>query len=812
MQSQPPSLPPQVTLAMDPATQAILELRRRAAGKELQRRKLIPFTAAFTNEYQPGWVHREIAEHLEAFMEAVERKLSPRLMIFLPPRLGKTQLVSRCFPAFMLGHHPSWEIICATFGQELADDIGRYVRTILNDPEYKALFPDTKIQAGSNAADRMDTTARGGYRALGRGGSLTGRGAHCIAAGQLVETETGPVPIELVIPGDRVWSWNPGRRVAELRTVQATKVTRSQPVVRLDTSSPYTFLRCTNAHLIYSDGTYTKAHDLTPGSPLLTLPHHTVPEERTHKVLQQGVLLRPQAQGGPYANLLALRRDRSRQSHAPQILREGLQECSPLELHAGAAELELARRPGDWSHQGVQEGDGQGHPGDRRGLCELRERRQTRMPSPGREQEERRVREPSDVVRDLPHSVPQVHEIQYHGRHDDGVADVYDLQVEENHNFFASGILVHNCLIIDDPLKDDAEADSALIQDGLRSWYSTSARSRLSPGGGVIIVQTLWSLNDLPLFLLEAQGKDPLADKWLVYKYPAIATCDEPNRKKGEALHPERFDVAALEKTRANFYSQGLSRWWNSLYQQSPVNEEGDFFKSDWVRYYDALPAGELNWYMGVDYAVSKSNVSDQTAIVRFAVDNDYNIYIDPQIFHERCSSLDAVNKVLALAKQKGVFSIGSEKGVIENAIGPLWEQRCKETKHYPFVHKLTRSQGKHIYAATLQGRMQQGKVFFPRTKFVEEVLVPELLAFRAGVDNKHDNLVDALTNGLLMLNEVLPGHASKTSTKDADTGIVPGSYEDLHSRKHVDPTSLAPKREVSLHAWRKKVKPKKYW
>ena len=535
---------PQITVSSDPATQAILEIRRRAAGKELQRRKLIPFTTAFTNDYQPGWVHREIADHLEAFMEAVELKLSPRLMIFLPPRLGKTQLVSRCFPAFLLGHHPQWEIICATFGQELADDIGRYVRTILNDPEYQVLFPGTKIQAGSNAADRMDTTARGGYRALGRGGSLTGRGAHVA--------------------------------------------------------------------------------------------------------------------------------------------------------------------------------------------------------------------------------------------------------------------------ILDDPLKDDAEADSALIQGGLRSWYSTALRTRLAPGGGVIIVQTLWSLNDLPLFLLEAQAKDPLADKWLVYKYPAIATQDEPNRKKGEALHPERFDVKALEKTRANFYSQGLSRWWNSLYQQTPVNEDGDFFKSAWIRYYDALPSGELNWYMGVDYAVSKSNVADQTAIIRFAVDRDLNIYIDPQIVHERLSSLEAVNKVLALAKQKGVFSIGSEKGVIENAIGPLWEQRCKETRHYPFVHKLTRSQGKHIYAATLQGRMQQGKVYFPRTRFVEETLVPELLAFRAGVDNKHDNLVDALTNGLLMLNEVIPGASDKVV--DEDCRVVPGSYEDLHSRKHTSIKDLAPKREVSLHAWHKKAKTKKYW
>lgn len=446
----------------------------------------------------------------------------------------------------MMGHHPNWEIISATYGQELADDIGRYVRSILNDPQYPKLFPLTKLQVGSNAADRLDTTARGGYRAVGRGGSLTGRGAHV--------------------------------------------------------------------------------------------------------------------------------------------------------------------------------------------------------------------------------------------------------------------------LILDDPLKDDSEADSATIQEGLRSWYATSARTRLAPGGGVIIVQTLWSLNDLPLFLLEAEDKDPQADKWCVYKYPAIATCDETHRKKGEALHPERFPVLELEKTRASFYSQGLSRWWNSLYQQNPVEEEGNFFKNDWIRYYNKLPDEKLNWYIGVDYAVSKSNTADHTAIVRFGVDKDLNIYLDPYIFHERCSSLDAINKVLSMAKERDVFQIGSEKGVIENAIGPLWEQRCRELRQFPFVNKISRSAGKHIYAATLQGRMQQGKVFFPHTKLVDEVLVPELLAFRADADNKSDNLVDALTNGLLILNDLAPAASKKV--ENAESKVVPGSYEDLTSRVHKPLFSLASKPfEKSLFAWRRKAKgPAKFW
>ncbi len=543
MPSQPNNtvspLPMPVAMALDPATQAILEMRRRAATSELRRRDLVHFTTAFTNDYDPGWVHKEVAEHLEAFMEAVEQKLSPRLMIFLPPRTGKTQLVSRCFPAFCLGHHPEWEIIAATYGQDLADDIGRYVRSILNDPEYQSLFPGTKLATGSNAADRLDTTSRGGYRAVGRGGSLTGRGAHV--------------------------------------------------------------------------------------------------------------------------------------------------------------------------------------------------------------------------------------------------------------------------LLLDDPLKDDPEADSATIQEGLRSWYMTSARTRLAPGGGVIIVQTLWSLNDLPLFLLEAAKKDPVADQWCVYKYPAIATNDEKNRRKGEALHPERFSLKELEKTRAGYFSTGKMRWWNSLFQQNPVDEEGNFFKKDWIRYYDALPSGNLSWYMGVDYAVSKASSADHTAIVRFAVDDKSNIYIDPEIFHERCDSLTAINKVLSMAKAKGVFSIGSEKGVIENAIGPLFEQRCMETNHWPFVQKLARSQGKHVYAAILQGRMAQYKVFFPKTRFVEEVLEPELLAFRPEADNKSDNLVDALTNGLMMLGDLIPGTPERPVSKTDD--IVKDSWEDLARRKHFDPRKLGQDNSKSLFAWRKSAK-----
>jgi hypothetical protein len=100
---------------------------------------------------------------------------------------------------------------------------------------------------------------------------------------------------------------------------------------------------------------------------------------------------------------------------------------------------------------------------------------------------------------------------------------------------------------------------------------------------------------------------------------------------------------------------------------------------------------------------------------------------------------------------------------------------------------------------------MAQYKVFFPKTKFVEEVLVPELMAFRPDADNKSDNLVDALTNGLMMLGDLIPGTPEKEAPKDLD--IVPGSWEDLARRKHYDPRKISAGNSKSLFAWRKSAK-----
>jgi predicted phage terminase large subunit-like protein len=87
-------------------------------------------------------------------------------------------LASQIFPAWFLGRHPDRSIITACYGQELADDFGRKVRNMVSDPLHHAIFPEFRLADDSTSMHRFSTTAGGSYYAVGRGGAITGRGAH----------------------------------------------------------------------------------------------------------------------------------------------------------------------------------------------------------------------------------------------------------------------------------------------------------------------------------------------------------------------------------------------------------------------------------------------------------------------------------------------------------------------------------------------------------------------------------------------------------------------------------------------------------
>lgn len=146
----------------------------------LMKADLATFTERSFLELHPGG-RLDLAPHIEVMatrLEAVRRGEIKRLIINLPPRHLKSHCVSVAFVAWLLGHDPAMQVICASYGQDLANDLAGACLRVMQSPFYRALFG--VVLRGRQAANDF-RTVRGGRRlATSVGGVLTGRGADMI--------------------------------------------------------------------------------------------------------------------------------------------------------------------------------------------------------------------------------------------------------------------------------------------------------------------------------------------------------------------------------------------------------------------------------------------------------------------------------------------------------------------------------------------------------------------------------------------------------------------------------------------------------
>lgn len=325
-------------------------------------------------------------------------------------------------------------------------------------------------------------------------------------------------------------------------------------------------------------------------------------------------------------------------------------------------------------------------------------------------------------------------------------------------------------LIVDDPLKNIEEADSALTRDALWEWYLSTAYTRLAPGGGVLLIETWWNDDDLAGRLQEAARADPLADQFEIVKYPAIAEgweyrddnsleirrfpADKPPhesetegltllRPPGGVLHPERYDTDQMTRIKATM----SPRLWSALYQQNPVPDEGMYFRKEYFRYLPVLPEPAYHYiYTAWDFAIGEKAMNDWTVGATIMQDHTDALYV-PEIVRFRGDSFVIVEEILNTAarwmeQDQVSYTIGFEDGQIWRAIKPLLEKRMQERKIYPSYEVLKPFTDKIARARPLQGRMQQGRVVFPERASWRHEVEQELLRFPAGV---HDDIVDAL-------------------------------------------------------------------
>lgn len=152
------------------------------------------------SRYKDAKHHRAIA----AVMEKVEKGEIQQLILTMPPRHGKSELTTRRFPAWYIGKNPRDNVVVATYNDTFAEDFGREVRFIINGPQFKQTFPGVALRRGSTAADRLQVYEGGQLSFVGRGGSLTGRGAHTLIIDDLLkdDKEASSQAIR-----DQAWQW-----------------------------------------------------------------------------------------------------------------------------------------------------------------------------------------------------------------------------------------------------------------------------------------------------------------------------------------------------------------------------------------------------------------------------------------------------------------------------------------------------------------------------------------------------------------------------------------------------------------------------
>ena len=318
-------------------------------------------------------------------------------------------------------------------------------------------------------------------------------------------------------------------------------------------------------------------------------------------------------------------------------------------------------------------------------------------------------------------------------------------------------------LVIDDPIKNAEEADSADTREKIYQWYLSTAYSRLSPGGGLLLIQTAWHDSDLAGRLMTAmrEAEDEFVDQFEIVKYPAIAETDEWRdrvtheivrgeqidtshleflRAKGEALHPARYDLNKLLKIKAN--NRG-GRFWAALYQQNPVPDEGEYFTKGMFRR-AATPAKQrCNVYIAWDFAISEEKQNDWTVGTVGLQDTGDMLHIADMVRFRSNDTLFIVEAVISLLVrwQSPNLKLGFEDGQIWRAISTILYKRLREKGLYPAITILSPIRDKLARARPLQGRMQQGMISFSDTGEWYDVARSEFLRFPAGAN---DDTVDS--------------------------------------------------------------------
>ena len=334
--------------------------------------------------------------------------------------------------------------------------------------------------------------------------------------------------------------------------------------------------------------------------------------------------------------------------------------------------------------------------------------------------------------------------------------------------------------IIDDPISEQ-DAFSKTRRESLNDWYASGLRTRLMPGGKIVIVMTRWHERDLSGHLLAMEDSSPMSDKWEVVRIPALNTTEsleklEKARKKlvkqgylsqkytnlelGKSFWPEAdvengFCWTTEEIIRTKNNTPPFK--FDALYGQAPSAEEGNIIKLDWWQNWDNPSPPDCEYIIqSWDTAFSTRSTADYSAVTTWGVFS---------------SGLEVPNLIL-LGAEKGRWDFPTlrEKAVSKyhehnpdsvliekKASGQSLIQDLRLTGIPIFEFQPDRDKVARAYA--ISSLFHNGRIYAPFKKDWAMEVIDEIRAFPTGL---HDDLVDTVTQALLWMRN--GGYVSNTA------------------------------------------------
>lgn len=732
---------------------------------------MLKFTQMTLQTYDAGWVHADICARLERFSQDVADQKAPRLMLLMPPRHGKSELASIRFPAWHLGQYPTHEIINVGYNTDLPMVFSRKVRELVRDPVYQAIFPDAALDQNSQSIEKWHTQAGGGFTAAGVGGGITGKGAHILIIDDPIKNQE---EADSIAVRDKLWDW-----------YQSTAYTRLAP------GGGVLVIECMvgDTPVLMADGTERRLDAVTAGDVVATYRNGALSSARVAAQKSSGrdSLLKITTKSGkvvrangrhPFLTVIGGEQVWTRAQFlttdhtivaAKASAASGLGSRAPqtgapsppsvavcaTSTTTGRSGLTGTARPGMQIRSAG--GTSLGSTGTESlvpsttrcspsstGYAPYVNAPPLRSLSPkagGMSYASTTTTSPGEFAASYatnatsesatlplsPWHVPPQTTCDFTldpivSVEPDGDAEVFDLQVEDTENFIANGLVSHNTWWNDDDLAGRLQAAAAA--DPEADQFEIVKYPALSE---------FWEYRNEETFQIE--------------RYPEELTSKHPNltllRPKDECLHEGRYPTKAIRRIRANLQP----RIWSALYQQNPVPDEGMYFKKEYFQY-ELNQAGihGRNVFTAWDFAIGEKQSNDWT-VGATIVQDEHDVLHVVDIFRMKGDSFQIVEAMLDVALKWGStpgssYMIGAEDGQIWRAIEPLLKKRMLERKQYPPYEVMRPLTDKMARARPLQGRMQQGRVYFYKDAGWLPQAEQELLRFPAGA---HDDVVDAL-------------------------------------------------------------------